>query len=327
MARINIDDSFFNDPRIKLLEQLIKGEINAGSWVDPEALAYGIALKGFRFAQWYWLKNEQLIPAIVFESLGLSILVEAGLAEHREGGFYVKGTREFSQWLQQKKDAGKASGLARNKGTTVERTLNENERPLNENERNRTLVERSANGNEPLYSLLSSLTQRDIKNISTSKPEGQPEAGLVPAGTECSPFDLEIAKQWADHAKSVSKTVRPKIPLWAKTVHDLRILDGWSEKNIRSILEQVKTDSFWQKNGASLPNIRKRSENGLTKAENIFSSFEKRKMDKQTHSVSKSNIYQREKLEYVPAIRDTPRQVVSNKPEFVPAIRDKPNEN
>lgn len=300
MARINIDDSIDSDFRFILLQKQV------GCYFK----AIGILVAFWRIAQRHWVKDD-LIPKREFELLNFPELVSSGLAEIREDGVYAVGSDKHFGWLKQKKTAGKAGADKRwhRHGTAIA-------------DDSGTIADDSGSWPLTLTPTLS-LTQRDIKNISTSKPD----AGLVPAGTECSPFDLDIAKQWADHARSVSKTVRPKIPLWAKTVHDLRILDGWSEKNIRSILEQVKTDSFWQKNGASLPNIRKRSENGLTKAENIFSSFEKRKMDKQTHSVSKSNIYQREKLEYVPAIRDTPRQVVSNKPEFVPAIRDKPNEN
>jgi len=319
MARINIDDSFFIDARRAVL---IK-ELTRLNIVDYEALATGLLIRAWFYAQKYWLDGQKLIPVDEFEALGFTPLLVSKLAEIRHDGVYIRGTEKHSEWIQQRRNAGKSGSDKRWKKAE---TLTDSEAIANDSEIKRSLspgIQPDSGGCPLTLTLTPTLTQRDIKNISTSKPD----AGLVPAGTECSPFDLEIAKQWADHARSVSKTVRPKIPLWAKTVHDLRIIDGWSEKNIRSILEQVKTDSFWQKNGASLPNIRKRSENGLTKAENIFSSFEKRKMDKQTHSVSKSNIYQREKLEYVPAIRDTPRQVVSNKPEFVPAIRDKPNEN
>lgn len=92
MARINVEDSWWTDPRRNLLARL----------VGKESTADGIALKAWRVSQEYWRKKE-LIPLDVFEALeGAAELLQAKIAEVREGGVYLKGSTNHHKWLEER---------------------------------------------------------------------------------------------------------------------------------------------------------------------------------------------------------------------------------
>ncbi len=88
--------------------------------------------------------------------------------------------------------------------------------------------------------------------------------------------DEELAQEWANFAKEVSKTVRPNEAKWTDTVRLLREKDGLTHETLRSILAFVHSDHFWQHNAASLEGLRSRSKNGLRKFENILAAMKQR---------------------------------------------------
>lgn len=120
MARINIDDSLFNDPRFMDLVQRLGPEVAIGSLV----LAY-------KCAQRFWVPRLLPIPSDQFRLSKLrQEIIEVGLAEIRENGsVYIKGTEEQFAWLIQRSKAGRE-----NKGKSVKRKRTE----PNGTERNRS---------------------------------------------------------------------------------------------------------------------------------------------------------------------------------------------
>lgn len=100
MARINIDDEVWLDPRITMLQKEIG---------ENEAL--GILIRFWKIAQLYWGKDE-LIPIGVFNFHCLSdALFKHGLAERRGDFVYAKGSETYFDWYLQKCRNGKFGSL------------------------------------------------------------------------------------------------------------------------------------------------------------------------------------------------------------------------
>lgn len=104
MARINIEETWWNDPRKQHLARLLSSEI----------IATGAFFTATRLAQTYWLDSKRLIPEKIWKAFEFNAqLVEAGLAEIHEAGVYVVGSSDAFDWLWEKKKAGRKGGLAK----------------------------------------------------------------------------------------------------------------------------------------------------------------------------------------------------------------------
>lgn len=106
MARLNLEDSWWTDPRRERLGHLLGDSV----------LADGVAVRAWRLAQEYW-KRGRLIPESIFNSLrGSPQLLEVGLAGVREvdgeRGIYICGSSEHLEWLKAKKAGGSKGGKA-----------------------------------------------------------------------------------------------------------------------------------------------------------------------------------------------------------------------
>ena len=103
MARINIEECWWSDPRRSKLIRLLGGD---------EERADGAVIKMWRTAQEFWKRDHQLVPRRVFEALqSASELIEAGLADDRGDYIYVRGSSEYLEWVKDKTEAGKLGGL------------------------------------------------------------------------------------------------------------------------------------------------------------------------------------------------------------------------
>lgn len=101
MARINIEECWWIDPRRSKLIRLL----------GSESTADGEAVKMWRLAQEYWKNGRGFVPKEIFESLEVSSkLIEAGLAK-LEGDFvYVKGSSQHLDWVYDQKAKQSAGG-------------------------------------------------------------------------------------------------------------------------------------------------------------------------------------------------------------------------
>lgn len=101
MARINIEDCWWTDPRRSLL---IK---NIGS----EELADGSIIKAWRVAQEFWKSNKGLIPLELFETLpNYKNIIDSKLADVRNAFVYVRGSSAYLDWVREKREQASVAG-------------------------------------------------------------------------------------------------------------------------------------------------------------------------------------------------------------------------
>lgn len=102
MARINIEDCWWTDPRRERLSILVGSPL----------LADAVVIRAWRIAQEFWGNEQGLIPKHVFHTIEASSkLIEANLAEERKDGFYIRGSSQYLDWLVSRRRAAKAGGL------------------------------------------------------------------------------------------------------------------------------------------------------------------------------------------------------------------------
>lgn len=103
MARINIDDNIHSDPRFITLIGI------HGDYYK----AFGLLISAWKMAQKYFKENKPsgLIPFDAWEDAPFASIIIAKLAEKREDGIYVKGSKDQFAWLIQKSEAGKSGGI------------------------------------------------------------------------------------------------------------------------------------------------------------------------------------------------------------------------
>jgi hypothetical protein len=103
MARINVEDCWWIDPRRSLLIKKLLGD---------DVLVDGLMLKCWRIAQNYFLNNKSPIPPHIFNTLPhAEEIVAAGLAKEIDGGFYVSGSESCFEWLFLVKEGQKKGGI------------------------------------------------------------------------------------------------------------------------------------------------------------------------------------------------------------------------
>lgn len=104
MARQNIDDEWWSDPRRTRLA------IALGS----EFMADGVAVNAWRLAQHFWVPDRKPIPVKTWQDAGIpQVFIDVKLADLIDGFVYVRGTEERNAWLFAKIEAGRRGGLAR----------------------------------------------------------------------------------------------------------------------------------------------------------------------------------------------------------------------
>lgn len=101
MARINIEECWWSDPRRSKLARI----------VGDESKADGLALRMWRVAQEFWDKGRQKVPIHVFETLEFhEALLGCHLASLGEDGVYVRGSSEYLEWVLEEKQKRIAGG-------------------------------------------------------------------------------------------------------------------------------------------------------------------------------------------------------------------------
>lgn len=102
MARINVDNEFWSDPRLHVLTELI------GKY---EAIGAVVCL--WDLGQKHWAKGAHLIPLKTWKHVKFHAeLVETGFAEIREDGVYCCGATDRWEYLLRAIEWGKAGGQA-----------------------------------------------------------------------------------------------------------------------------------------------------------------------------------------------------------------------
>ncbi len=101
MARLNIEDELFKDQRF----------FDLGFKLGDRFKAIGCLVALWSLGQEYWKKDRSLIPKEKWEQQRLPYaLVEVGFVEEKEHGFYVKGSKDYFDWLRIRAENGKKGG-------------------------------------------------------------------------------------------------------------------------------------------------------------------------------------------------------------------------
>lgn len=101
MARLNIEDCWWTDPRRSALSALLGSE--------PLADAY--AIRAWRLGQDFWKHGRQLVPKSLFDILpGAASMIQSGLADVRESFVYVRGSSAYLEWIAEKREQAKVAG-------------------------------------------------------------------------------------------------------------------------------------------------------------------------------------------------------------------------
>lgn len=246
MARINVEDDYWSDPRREILARL----------VGDQERADGRMLRAWRVAQGFWKKDE-LIPPRMWDTGGFDGILEADLAEKRDGGIYVRGAEGHFGWLESRARAGQKGG--KRSGETRKKKAAAKE----PNEANPKQIEANA-------SSLGSKPEANTKPLPLplpllSSPPASNEAGVPPPS-----FDESLAARWAEWARSRSTTVKPVLAKWADELRKVRELDRISEADLEMAFAHAQADErFWATNAVSVMGLRERGKNGLLKIENL----------------------------------------------------------
>lgn len=101
VARINIEDCWWTDPRRSKLTKLLGDENRAD----------GVAVRMWRLAQEFWKDGKKLVPIHIFETLeNYNELIQSGLASVEAASVYVRGSSAYLDWVREQREIGKANG-------------------------------------------------------------------------------------------------------------------------------------------------------------------------------------------------------------------------
>lgn len=101
VARINVEDTLWSDPRFMKL--CIK--------LGDQFRAAGAVLYAWKYAQKYWCPNKKPIPLQDFINSGIPAeIIACGLAEELDDGIKIKGSEEHFAWWFEKRRAGSVGG-------------------------------------------------------------------------------------------------------------------------------------------------------------------------------------------------------------------------
>lgn len=178
MARINLEDCFWADPRFTYLSKLLNDDLRA----------IGACIRLWRIAQSYSVRGE-LLPESAFNFAMLpNELFDAGFAERRDAGIYVKGADEHFSWLLSKVENGKIGGIK--SGESRRSKIN------NLTEANRS--EHEANRSETNPLTLTPSPALRINTIGSNENSFSPEihASLLPLKEELNATSLKVQASW-----------------------------------------------------------------------------------------------------------------------------------
>ncbi len=204
MARINIEDCWWTDPRRERL----------GEKIGNACLADGAAIRMWRVAQEFWKNGRQPVPKRVFDSLQFaSALLEVGLAELQDDGVYVSGSSQYLDWVAERRKAAAIGGQKSAVSRRNKRTLSQAKSKQKEANANQTQPSASASFSASGSFSDSGSGSAEVALVS-KKPD--PDAKAAPDG------ESPTAKTWQAY-KQAYATRYGEPPSWnAKTAGQLK---------------------------------------------------------------------------------------------------------
>lgn len=197
MARLNIEDCWWTDPRRSLLIKKL-GEERADI----------VAIRAWRLAQEFWKSNKGLVPDYLFQTLECwQDLIDAKLADVRGAFVYVRGSSAYLDWLREQKEtaskAGKASAEARKKktgtaqpnGRNAKKQSTEHSEKSNGNRTESNGIEPSVSGS---YSVSGSCSVSNLDSLVSEAPSDD----SVPKNSASKELNKKIWESYFEAYKS-----------------------------------------------------------------------------------------------------------------------------
>lgn len=248
MARVNVEESAFGDRRLPRLAERM-------SWTVPQTMGHlvmlwhesqeNVACAGTteQIAAWAWMDND--------ESEGRRFVKALAVVGYiREVGEPVDGVQLWQ--------------------------INGNEAQLHNIASRTTKARKGGSSTKAKWLKLlggDSLEPGPSVPQLGSMQDNARQDKTRQSSRERDPLDLALAQRWADYAKTESKTARPNIDEWTDAVRLLRS-DGFTHADLDEMLAFARADDeFWRDKATSLSGLRRRSKNGLLKAENLRNSM------------------------------------------------------
>lgn len=244
MARINVEDEWFSDPRRARLTKLLGCQFKAD----------GVMLLAWFLSQKYWIKKE-LIPEHAWSASEMpDELFTCGLAERRESGIYVRGSDRHFAWYTSKVEAGKSGGAksAQARASKVKQVQAESSTHQAESS---TAQADSSESNPLTLALALSLTQKQIQekqeNVfcenSENKFQALPQPQSTPGGNKPLGDASKISQLVSEWGKTLQHFKIEKDPRFDEVAIARLAARYGHEKTKLAILgsrHEQKTESF-----------------------------------------------------------------------------------
>lgn len=173
MARINIEECWWSDPRRSKLIRLLGGDTRK---------ADGLAIETWRLAQEFWKHDRKLVPLTHFQALEDSqFLIEASLVEVRGDHVYIRGSSQYLEWVKEQRESASLAGRISaqrprdSKGRLLPKVQQEsNENPTEPNEVQPSVSGSVSDSNTNTYSVgedASASSQLPAKSNQTKDPK------------------------------------------------------------------------------------------------------------------------------------------------------------
>lgn len=261
MARVNIEEKVFADPRFRALALKL----------GDEEKAMGRLVFVFRMAQEYWADDGKFIPTEIWDINDYKILEAVGFAERTPDGIYIKGIAERADWLRKKVAAGKVGGRR-----SVEARLEKygTSLPINASNNEKSEAQSEAQSEAPPKHPPKPLT---LTLTLKSKDKPPRPSGAPPLGTEW----LNFGQSWLEFSLRHTKAKNPHASWTAENfgreLSKVSRVTGVSLQDLSAVMKWADTDDFWPGNITSPAGLLKVSKNGNRKVDNLLAAFHKSK--------------------------------------------------
>ena len=287
MARVNLEEKFFGDPKVKRLKRLLNWDdyevigLLSLLWHGSQSVEKHIGTKQ-EIIEW---GEIDLVRPEKIEEIFSALLSCKFIEDFGDGSFYISGNRDQIEGLR--KHSKKGGG----KNLTPERV--EDSGPQDNPLKSQTLNRGSENCAAIQYnSIQDNAYQSSSKQCKTkqnrteqvsnrkgsdsSSPSPSKKNG-VPAiwKARITPDDKQLAKQWFDRANELTPKSKYSLEKFEEALCRIRFDYKFTSDHLVQIFEFIKEDDFWRHNVVSPTSLLKpsKSEPEITKLMQVVRSL------------------------------------------------------
>lgn len=278
MARLNLEDRLFGDPRLDHLSIVLKcnkaealGKL-AFLWHASQEREVVVA-SAAQIGRWCYVFEQQEVEQLI------GGLVAAEFVFETKGGYEIKGNREQVGAIKKFRARGAKGGRATKKkwdGEKNEQACNTSEQLKKEEGLKPSVSHACATLEAGLKPSVSSAQYNSIQfnSIQGNTIQDNTESKSMPRPKKVeavSDHDNDLGQRWAEYTKAEYPFLKPKPDEYAQAIAKVRRTVGLNDEQLDYLFEFVQTDEFWKQNCQSPVGLLRKSKNGLRKIDNILS--------------------------------------------------------